>query len=320
MAAINVFDRRNNNSVVTSPATSTTNTVAIGNTTISSTRTLYRIELDDYSLISDFVISDKLKSTIPKAIKPILNKHWVYFVHVSPGLRLSVNRKHLQDRVNGDILLAYQYTDELSVSGNDAAYFGFITARSQEFSDAHRKCQFTSTNLDNITTCVPSTSSDVNVANTTKTTLIDRNQFPALLHIWPRKLVIYLQKAIMCPCLRKAKQNVVNDPDTRDENVDDDCVRCMFVQRNQKRITCCIRRINWSNVYVMMDNYDANCVELLKEPRSCPVCAQCPKCSNSIKYCRTHRTCKHVARPFGLSASQSLLKLTKIKTCYRPKW
>lgn len=143
----------------------TSNILKIGQSNFISTDVLYKMEFDDYCLItnSDFT---NYRSYAPKAIKPLLKDRWFYVMHVSHGMSLSITRSTLNARVNGGEILAYKYT-ECSMSGNDCAYYGFIPTKlktSENYTDTHRMCHF------------------------------------ALSEIWPRKIYIYLKMAFSCDC------------------------------------------------------------------------------------------------------------------------
>lgn len=93
--------------------------------------------------------------------------------------------------------------------------------------------------------------------------------------IWLRKLYVHLKLYSACFC------------------DDKNCVRCIYIDRNMQSVTACVRNINWSDIYVFMDELDQNTTECIKEVRYCEICANCFKCNKSVNYCKTHKVCKH---------------------------
>jgi len=246
------------------------NDFQIGQTRFVNKTTLYSTELDDYTIISDYSLNDKMIQCIPKALKPLLSDSWLYCLHVSHGMRPSVNRKLLQSRVTGGQILAYKYT-ECSIEGNDCVYYGFVPTtlnekqRNDLLSSTHKKCRL------------------------------------SMLDVWPRKLYVYLSKVSKCDC--------TNDID--------ECSRFQIRVRNQqKTMVCCLKRIPWSQLYIMMGDLNENIIETFKVPRQCSVCAQCYECSQQPTYCRKHRICKHkISNLFDDLNSIATLTDSSIKNC-----
>lgn len=136
------------------------NEYKIGYDIFMSKSNLYKIEMSDYTLISDapFDCADA-----PMALKPLLKK-WVYKLHVSQTLSPIITRSVLRERVAGGQILAYRYT-ECSIAGNPCVYYGFIPTISKQFEDStHNTCYIASVAL------------------------------------WPRKLYVYLKRGYTCTC------------------------------------------------------------------------------------------------------------------------
>lgn len=95
--------------------------------------------------------------------------------------------------------------------------------------------------------------------------------------IYPRLLYVHLTRTAPCSCSSDCWYWKTTLSDALTEH------------------TFCGKRIPWSRLYVIMGELDVTCNETVdaKEPRECPVCAQCFECSLGARYCRTHRVCKH---------------------------
>lgn len=97
----------------------------------------------------------------------------------------------------------------------------------------------------------------------------------SMMEVWPRKLFIYMKRDFQCNC-------------------SENCIRWHVTLKDYpKSKQCCIKTIPWNDLYIMMGDGDRKCMEIIKVPRSCFVCAQCYDCSKSPNYCRKHRICKH---------------------------
>lgn len=128
------------------------------------------------------------------------------------------------------------------------------------------------------------------IADTHKRCLLSAMQ------VWPRKLYVYLRKETACIC-------------------SPGCSRWSLKLRDHTVRRFCIQQLPWDDVYIMMGDMDETCVEEIKEPRQCPVCAQCLKCANSPVYCRTHRKCKHKKVKIYDPDTMMPLSLPVIKRC-----
>lgn len=122
--------------------------------------TLYKTELHDYTLITDAPFDVQCA---PLALKPLLQKRWVYKLHINPTLSPVITRSVLRDRVIGGQILAYRYT-ECSVAGNMCVYYGFVPTLAKQFPDSHSTC------------------------------------YIAASDVWPRKLYVYLKLGYACNC------------------------------------------------------------------------------------------------------------------------
>lgn len=132
----------------------------IGKDIFISQTNLYKIELSDYTLITDAPFDC---TYAPAELKPLLKTKWVYKLHVDQTLSSIITRSILRDRVNGGQILAYRYT-ECSIAGNNCVYYGFIPTIKKGFKDSHQTCYVASTS------------------------------------IWPRKLYLYLKRGYACNC------------------------------------------------------------------------------------------------------------------------
>lgn len=132
-----------------------------------------------------------------------------------------------------------------------------------------------------------------NIADTHKRCLLSAMQ------VWPRKLYVYARRESACMC-------------------SPGCSLWSFKVRDcDRERRFCIKRVPWNEVYIMMGDLDETCVEEIKEPRQCAVCAQCIKCANSPVYCRSHRRCKH-KRVQTLHAEMNIpLSVPEMKSCKR---
>ncbi|ATY70214.1 GrBNV gp09-like protein [Tomelloso virus] len=135
----------------------------IGNGIFISKSSLYKIEFDDYTLITDAPF--KIENA-PKELKPLLRKRWIYKLHVNSTLAPIIKRSVLLDRVIGGQILAYRYT-ECSVAGNSCVYYGFVPTIAKTFQDSHSTC------------------------------------YVAAKELWPRRLFIYLKVGYSCNCGEK---------------------------------------------------------------------------------------------------------------------
>lgn len=116
------------------------------------------------------------------------------------------------------------------------------------------------------------------------------------MQVWPRKLYVYLRKETACIC-------------------SPGCSRWSVKLRDHTVRRFCVQQVPWDNVYIMMGDMDETCVEAIKEPRQCPVCAQCHKCASSPVYCRTHRKCNHKKVKIYDPSTMMPLNLPEIKQC-----
>lgn len=116
------------------------------------------------------------------------------------------------------------------------------------------------------------------------------------MQVWPRKLYVFLKQAYPCTCSR-------------------DCQHWSYRLNDYHTTTVsCKQKIKWEQIYIMMGDYDKNCLEQIQPSiRSCKVCAQCYDCSKTANFCRKHRICKHkTAKPL-----EEILSLcgSSIKEC-----
>lgn len=130
------------------------------------------------------------------------------------------------------------------------------------------------------------------IADTHKRCLLSAMQ------VWPRKMYVYLKKESACMC-------------------SPGCSRWSLKMRDHGERRFCIKQVPWKDIYIMMGDMDETCVEEIKEPRQCSVCAQCIKCASSPVYCRSHRRCKH-KKAQTLQACMSVpIVLPVMKSCKR---
>lgn len=126
----------------------------------------------------------------------------------------------------------------------------------------------------------------------------------ALQEIWPRKIYVYIKLLNACDCLSAENGG---------------CMKCIITDVDSKTSKqTCLKRLPWDMVYLMMGDADETCVDQVKEPRQCIVCAQCKNCSKSTNFCRTHRVCKHKRAIVSLKSGFDF-KLSKIKPCQKYK-
>lgn len=124
----------------------------------------------------------------------------------------------------------------------------------------------------------------------------------ALQEIWPRKLYLHIKLLSPCDC-------------TPDVN----CIKCIITYKDgTTNKQTCLKRLPWNSVYLMMGDADEECVDQLKTPRECVVCAQCNNCSKSANFCRIHRVCKHKQTIISLKSGFEF-KNSKIKACKKFK-
>lgn len=125
----------------------------------------------------------------------------------------------------------------------------------------------------------------------------------AMQEMWPRKLYVYIKIITLCDC---SLPNI-------------ECMKCIITSGDgdTKKQTC-LQRLPWDQVYIMMGDVDETCIDKLKTPRQCEVCAQCHNCSKSTNFCRLHRVCKHKRTVISLD-SEFNFKNSKIKPCKKYK-
>lgn len=124
----------------------------------------------------------------------------------------------------------------------------------------------------------------------------------AMQEMWPRKLYVYIK--ILTPC---------------DCSSTDQCMKCIITSGDgETKKQTCLKRLPWDEVYLMMGDVDETCVDKLKTPRQCEVCAQCHNCSKSTNFCRIHRVCKHKRMIISLD-SEFNFKNSTIKACKKYK-
>lgn len=117
--------------------------------------------------------------------------------------------------------------------------------------------------------------------------------------IWPRKLYIYLR--YLGPCICSSNCTIWS----------------ICMKDGETYRSFCIKKIPWSDCYVMMGEQNTDYIDELREPRSCSVCAQCYDCSRKPTYCRKHRVCKHKFKNFTFdeTTAATTLKKSSIKSC-----
>lgn len=227
---------------------------------------LFSTQYTDYTLITN-VDFTKYIEMMPKEMKPLLAERWIYVIHVSHGMQLSVKRSDLISRVSGGEILAFKYT-QCSIEGNECAYYGFVPSivkpNSNYGEHTHKICRY------------------------------------ALQEIWPRKIYIHVKVISKCDCT-------------------DLCMKCIITTTDgtSNRQTC-LKRFLWNEVYIMMGDIDEACIDRIKVPRQCIVCAQCKNCSKSTNFCRTHRVCKHKGTIVSLDSGFDF-KNSKMKPCKKYK-
>lgn len=190
----------------------------------------------DYTVLCDFDLNPYIHY-FPTDLKIALESRWCYYIHISP---VHITRKTLKQRVNGGIILAYQYCDDFSISGNEVSYIGFIPSSNKiNVENTHSKCYITSQK------------------------------------IWMRELKLVITLASSCPC-------------------SENCIQCNIRDLDLNIVQCCIKKIDFSKIYIHMGDVDKNCIEsIIKKPRACVVCGKCPKCAINVNYCNTHKKCNH---------------------------
>lgn len=260
------------------------NTFKLGDTQFFSENCLFRIDLGDYTLITnDDSSAELLREHVPRNIKPLVESRWHYAIHL-PQMQLSVTKKLLLDRVNGGEILAYKYT-EANIEGNQCCYYGFLPTITHS-DDLPNSPGFQ--HLNNIR--------DTLAFNSRGTThRICRISVRA---IWPRKLFVYIKRTYKCSC-------------------SPNCHLYQVMVRNSKDLhTFCLKKMPWSSLYIMMGDQDLDSVDTVKDLRTCPVCAQCFQCSKSATFCRRHRKCNHTkSMLFESNSSAILVADSKIKLC-----
>lgn len=119
--------------------------------------------------------------------------------------------------------------------------------------------------------------------------------------IWPRKLYIYARYLRPCPCSENCGYWIVT------------------LQDGKMQRAFCVKKIPWSECYIMMGEPSDDCSDKLRPPRICAVCAQCYDCSRKPTYCRKHRVCKHKFKSFTLDDASPEVRLKKsaIKNCQK---
>lgn len=136
------------------------NKLNLGDSTIVSSRSLQICELGDYAIVSDFKF-DTYKALVPMFIKPAFKSEWVFHMQVSPVV---MNEARLARKNREGEILAYQFTNDISVFGNESVYYGYITTVATEIGGTHSKPKI------------------------------------VMQHVWPRKLYVYLKFYNACYC------------------------------------------------------------------------------------------------------------------------
>lgn len=231
-----------------------------GNVTLFGDKDLYTMRRQDFTLVTTDPFDGQY---VPLELKKQLHNRWYFALHVSHGMGLTVTRNALTARVTGGQILAYRYV-ELSIEGNNCVYYGFIPSVTSDQAPASEEWVFTR-----------QYESQRNIAafNGEGTHRVSRIATKAM---WPRKMIVYLKKSQMgCDC-------------------SDGCsMWSLKLSEKKGNIVSCMKRIPWSQIYVMMGDEDETCVDVRKEPRLCVVCARCYDCSKSSTFCRTHKKCNH---------------------------
>lgn len=231
--------------------------INIGTSCFRSKKKLYMSEFEDYTVVADFIVED-YKDLFPLELKLLLNPNWFYHLHVPP---LRIQRNHLQMRVIGGSILAYQFSDDLSISGNNVVYFGFLPTINKRFDDAFN--QIINQNDDESLNSKPVFDEP------------DKHKcLGSAQKVWPRKLYVRLDRVADCAC-------------------GEDCLCVKVYTRDKKYQNFCLKTIDWSKIYVFMGDFDEKCKEGSKVSRTCIICANCFPCSQRIDYCKSHKNCKH---------------------------
>lgn len=111
-----------------------------------SKRNLKVIENKDYTLIIDGEFD--LKYNVEE-IKPLLEKRWIYSLHLANGMSPVVNQQTLRHKNEVGKILAYKYLAECSVNGREAVYYGFVPSINpkQTLDGSHKLCRIAGTNV-----------------------------------------------------------------------------------------------------------------------------------------------------------------------------
>lgn len=285
--------------------------ITLGQTVLFSDKSvaLYTTVCDDFILVTNSDFTPFIDYLPDGGLKNALASNWHYVLHISHGHRIAITRDHLRARIAGGQIIAYQYT-ECSIEGNECVYYGFLP---------------TYTNWSNKRYIIKSSDDDIDTNTTTNSgeqQQYDGTHRTCLISsckIWPRQLIVFLERECGCDCSPKCSRWSVR---LRDTTI-------------RRRV--CGKNIPWSEVYVMMGDLEANSgdslVNQMRQPRFCPVCAQCIKCSTSPIFCRKHRRCKHksinvfdsdgeltnIETKDCIVALNNKLKHSKIKQCLRIK-
>lgn len=100
------------------------------------------------------------------------------------------------------------------------------------------------------------------------------------LKVWPREVYVVLEQVGACLSC-------------------ENCITCKYKTRNLKEVTTCIKKIDWSEIYLFMGDEKEDLIIIPKEQRKCKVCNNCFKCSAiPIGFCKNHKVCKHSSRKF----------------------
>lgn len=301
-------------------------------------------DLEDYTILSDFDITDYLK-TEPDGRKPncrilgsdslrcipieIRSKHddrWINVAHIQSSSRPIITRDRLRDRVYGGQILAY-HIKECSIEGNRCIYYGFLPTLNFKSLQTNKRfkeslwndcmnsdysvcgAEADNNNTDDENDRAPL--SDVSEKNGNIQSFYGAHVTTKInvQHVWSRKLYIQLKRDSACSCsvgCLRVSVLTVNDVSA---TVTDD----RKIIRPKR--TYCLKRVPWNSVYIMMGDINKNVIEGLKEHRLCKICAQCRKCLNSTVFCRDHKRCKHEKTLVDTSSFDLSLGMPKIKKC-----
>lgn len=282
-------------------------------------------DLDDYTILSDFDITEYVESApslrssekrrkhdrayvgerlhrcIPRDIRSRKKDKWINVAHLPNFSRAVITRDRLRDRVCTGQILAYHYK-ECSIEGNRCVYYGFVPTlnfKSLRHLDNDEEKDDNIDNDDGVDDALFATKSFYGAHVISKINVQ---------HVWPRKLYVQLKRDSACSCSDKCvRVSVLTLSD-------------VYATTDTKKIlrpktTYCLKTIPWTDVYVIMGNVNKNVVEGHKEHRMCKTCAQCRKCLNSSVFCREHKRCKHEKTAVDVSSFNLALGIPKIKKC-----